>query len=79
MQAHGGGVLFSLLRNLFGWYVSAFPTYQNVYGELSVVPTFLIWRYMSWGVVLLGAFISLATGFKPVEGNRTVAWRVRGG
>jgi membrane protein len=65
LLAHGGsivgGILLSLLRNLFGWYVSAFPTYQNVYSALSVVPIFLIWRYMSWGVVLLGAIITTTT------------------
>ncbi len=56
------GVLFSLLRYSFGWYVAAFPTYQNVYGALSVVPIFLIWMYLSWTVVLLGAVITISAG-----------------
>lgn len=55
------GILFVLLRSVFGWYVITFPTYQNVYGTLSVVPIFLIWMYLSWSVVLLGGVITTAT------------------
>jgi len=49
------GLLFTILRQIFGWYVATFPTYQNIYGALSVVPIFLVWMYLSWAVVLLGA------------------------
>ncbi len=49
------GVLFSLLRSGFGFYVANFPTYQHVYGAVSAVPIFLVWMYLSWAVVLLGA------------------------
>ena len=56
------GVLFVLLRKVFGWYVATFPTYQNVYGTLSVVPIFLIWMYLSWSVVLLGRVITNSAG-----------------
>ncbi len=65
-----GGILFSLLRKVFGWYVSTFPTYQNVYGALSVVPIFLIWMYMSWSVVLLGAVITTTLGEWLQAGGR---------
>ncbi len=62
------GILFVLLRNVFGWYVATFPTYQNVYGTLSVVPIFLIWMYLSWSIVLLGAVITTsAVDFKRSE------------
>jgi membrane protein len=56
------GVLFVMLRKVFGWYVATFPTYQNVYGTVSVVPIFLIWMYLSWSVILLGAVITTAAG-----------------
>jgi len=55
-------LLFAVLRKFFGWYVATFPTYQNVYGTLSVVPIFLIWMYLSWSVVLLGAVITMSAG-----------------
>ena len=52
------GVLFGLLRRLFGLYISAFPAYQTIYGALATVPIFLIWMYLSWAVVLIGAEIA---------------------
>jgi len=64
------GILFALLRKGFGWYVSTFPTYQNVYGALSVVPIFLIWMYLSWSVVLLGAVVTTTLGEWQRAGGR---------
>jgi len=52
------GVLFGLLRKLFALYISAFPTYQTIYGALAAVPIFLIWMYLSWAVVLIGAEVA---------------------
>jgi len=52
------GLLFGLLRRLFGLYIAAFPAYHTIYGALAVVPIFLIWMYLSWAVVLIGAEIA---------------------
>lgn len=52
------GLMFALLRKIFGWYVATFPTYQSIYGALSVIPIFLIWMYLSWAVVLMGAVMT---------------------
>lgn len=67
------GVLFAGLRKVFGLYVSSFPTYQTIYGALSVMPIFLVWMYLSWAVVLLGAVLSAALGEW-----RTIGRRARG-
>lgn len=73
MGGVSAGLMFAGLRQVFGWYVATFPTYQNIYGALSVVPIFLVWMYLSWTVVLLGAVLtsSLAewqsAGGKPVS------------
>ena len=56
------GLLFSALRGVFGYYVAQFPTYQTIYGAVSVVPIFLVWMYLSWTVVLLGAVVTSALG-----------------
>lgn len=72
------GILFALLRKVFGWYVSTFPTYQNVYGALSVVPIFLIWMYLSWSVVLLGAVITTTLGEWHRAGGRAPAGNAMG-
>ncbi|MBI1985845.1 MAG: YihY family inner membrane protein [Rhodospirillales bacterium] len=63
------GLLFAALRGVFGYYVASFPTYQTIYGAVSVVPIFLVWMYLSWTVVLLGAVLTAAAG----------EWRLAGG
>ncbi len=64
------GGLFAMLRKLFGWYVATFPTYQNIYGALSVVPIFLVWMYLSWTVVLLGAVLTAGLDEWKSNGGR---------
>ena len=41
-------VLLEISKAGFGWYVAAFPTYQTIYGALSVIPIFLVWLYIAW-------------------------------
>ena len=40
------------------WYLVQVPTYSLVYGAFATVPIFLIWIYLSWVIVLLGAVIA---------------------
>jgi membrane protein len=51
-------LLFETMNRIFGYYVSHFNTYKLVYGAFASVPIFLMWIYLSWLTILLGAEIS---------------------
>lgn len=54
-----GGILaaaaFELMKAVFAAYIRAVPTYRLVYGAFASIPIFLVWIYLSWLVILLGA------------------------
>ncbi len=51
-------VLFESMSQVFGFYISHFPTYKLVYGAFASVPIFLMWIYFSWLMILLGAVVA---------------------
>lgn len=51
---------FELSKRGFVLYVSNFPTYEKLYGALAAIPIFLVWIYLSWVVILLGASLAAA-------------------
>ncbi|MDD9879079.1 MAG: YihY family inner membrane protein [Magnetovibrio sp.] len=73
------GLLFAALRKVFGWYVATFPTYQSIYGALSVIPIFLIWMYLSWTVVLMGAVMTASVSEWRRSGGRPLIGELRAG
>ena len=52
------GLAFELAKLGFALYVRNFATYTMIYGTFAAVPIFLLWIYLSWLVVLLGATIA---------------------
>ena len=45
-------------KRLLAWYVRQVPTYAVIYGAFATLPIFLIWIYVSWVVLLLGAVVA---------------------
>lgn len=54
------GVGFELMKKIFAWYITSFPTYKLVYGAFAAFPIFLLWIYATWLIVLAGAVIAAA-------------------
>lgn len=61
-HAWAGGLFaavgFELAKRGLAWYVGLVPTYSVIYGAFATLPIFLLWIYISWVVVLLGAVIA---------------------
>jgi len=61
-HAWAGGVFvalaFQVAQKGLAWYVKSVPTYSVVYGAFATVPIFLLWIYLGWVIVLLGAVIA---------------------
>lgn len=69
-HALGGAVLavllFESLKAGLGLYLGSFDTsYEKIYGSLAAAPIFLLWIYLAWVAVLLGAsFASSLSAFR---------------
>ena len=48
-------VVFELVKWGLGLYLGNFNAYSKIYGALAAAPIFLLWVYLSWVAVLLGA------------------------
>lgn len=60
------GLLFETMKLLFSDYVRHFPSYTMVYGTFAALPVFLLWIYLSWMTVLLGATITATLPYYQV-------------
>lgn len=53
-----GGIIGGTLWQIAGWGFSLYTTkvvsYSTLYGSLGVIPTFLLWLFISWSVFFLG-------------------------
>jgi membrane protein len=47
-----------ILKIGFGIYIGSMSSYQTVYGAIAAIPIFLLWMYVSWMAVLLGAVVA---------------------
>ncbi len=69
-----GGALFvavavEVSKRLLAWYVKAVPSYSAIYGAFATLPIFLLWIYLLWLIVLLGAVVA---AYAPSLASRVV-------
>ncbi len=61
-HAWAGGIFVAvcivLAKKLLVIYIGLMPTYNMVYGAFAIVPILLVWIYVAWVIVLLGAVIA---------------------
>lgn len=65
-------------RNVLTFYFGKMPTFSVVYGAFATVPILLVWIYLAWSIVLVGAVLvanlpSLLNGI--AREGRSVGWR----
>ena len=56
-----------ILKVGFSIYISATSFYSTVYGALAIIPIFLLWMYISWMAVLLGAVVAAAMPYWRID------------
>lgn len=70
-----GGVVVALLfegaKRGFTLFVAEFPSYQLIYGAFAAFPLFLLWVFLSWIIILMGAEFTRAFTVYTQEGERT--------
>jgi membrane protein len=60
---------FEVAKYGFRVYIKTVPTYQIVYGALAALPLFLVWIYVVWIIVLIGAAIAATLSEKRARGS----------
>jgi membrane protein len=70
---------FELGKFLFSGALGLFPSYKLIYGAFAAVPLFLLWIYVSWMLLLLGAELSYGLSHyrRPGAGRHPVNERLR--
>lgn len=59
------------IQKLLSLYVANFGVQTVIYGAFAAIPVFLLWLYLAWTVVLLGAYIvAELPGVTPVKSQK---------
>ncbi|WP_415888336.1 YihY family inner membrane protein [Neptuniibacter sp. SY11_33] len=62
----GVALLFETAKRGFTAFVTQFPSYELIYGAFAAVPLFLLWIFISWVIILMGAELTRCiTVYRP--------------
>ena len=82
VHAWAGGIFvaaaFEVAKGLLALYLSTVPGYSKVYGAFATVPIMMLWVYLGWLIVLLGAVIAAyapSLSMRVVRRADTPGWR----
>ncbi|MDO6513388.1 YihY family inner membrane protein [Neptuniibacter sp. 2_MG-2023] len=72
-----GGVVVALLfetaKRGFAAFVTQFPSYELIYGAFAAVPLFLLWIFISWVIILMGAELTRCiTVYRPMDKGKKI-------
>lgn len=74
-HALAGGLFVAIgmaaAKRLMTFYFSAVPSFSMIYGAFATLPIFLVWIYLGWVIVLLGAVIA---AYAPLLGRHLSRW-----
>ena len=58
---------FEVAKRCSAWYLGLVPSYSVVYGAFATLPILLLWIYLCWVIVLLGAVIAAYAPSLPMR------------
>jgi membrane protein len=71
-------IAFEAMSRAFALYIAHFPTYKLVYGAFASFPIFLLWVYLSWLTVLIGAVLTASLShWRSQEGSEPLTSEVK--
>ncbi len=83
--AVAGALLATLLLELIKWglglYLGSFNSYATIYGTVAVAPILLLWIYLGWVAILLGASLAssmAAFRYQPVSMRLPMGYEIYG-
>lgn len=70
-------LLFELLKRSFSTFILNFSSYEAIYGALAALPVLMIWIYINWWLILIGAEFTSVLGIARGDGTEQVPKLIR--
>ncbi|MGY4515337.1 YihY family inner membrane protein [Lysobacter sp. HA18] len=72
---------FEMAKWGMGWYLGSFNSYARIYQQLAIIPIFLLWVYVGWVAILLGASFAASLSafrYQPVSQRLPPGYEIYG-